>query len=311
VAWKPGKEKNPFFAKLSLAVNIGEVDRTINNSEVVSSVGISKLLHGARGELPEAAEFVSEPFGLMPRNAPKGGMILRLIPEKLKEGPRLIPLFAYYGAEPNGKPPLLARLIRESGEDPETYVRRNIVRPFLDQWVDLALQGITMEAHGQNTLGGLDANGRPDGTFAHRDYGGFNIDLDYRKKAGLYVPDDLPFVTSLAKDYYQADHQGNLAKGIDVYFSKSYLWAQDQRLNEWAKRGWITAKNGQPISTQKFLFKELEDSLFRKTGRKCSIGHNPAMITACVLAARNSIQHRPAAIPRNTGCPKSFASVGR
>ena len=65
--------------------------------------------------------YAPEVFSLIPEGAKRGGMILRTIPDEVLRGEeRVVPLFSLYADPPDGGPPMLARMIEESGLDAET-----------------------------------------------------------------------------------------------------------------------------------------------------------------------------------------------
>jgi hypothetical protein len=297
VAWQPGAEHRPFFAKVSLDAVIGGVDRTIKNSEVAASLGVHEIL--ASADLPRGAAVLPESFGLIAKGGERGGMILREIPDDILTGRRTyVPLFALYGSS-GSEPPMLVKMIRES-DDPD-FMRNRVIRPFLEQWFDFALQGITMEAHGQNTLIGLGPDGLPDGSFLHRDFGGFNVDLDFRREMGLKLPENLPFVRSLQLDYYQLDHRANLGKSLGVYFSSSFLWAADKRIQEWKRAGLLPMEV--PESSQQILLEEFAKVYREKTGLVCGMGGDFRQLLNCILKARENKL-------RGLRCGPAFSTLG-
>jgi hypothetical protein len=224
--WQADRPENVFFGKLSLNKEIGGVVRTIPKGEVARSVGVSQILDAARGELPKNFDYLPEFFGAMPVGMDRGGMILRALRRNMSSGrTKIIPLFAIY-TKPNSKTPSpLEIMLQKSKLSPRDLVVQKILQPFAEQWVDLAVNhGITIEAHAQNVLMELNKSGLPTGKFIYRDFGGFNINLMFRKLRNLAMPKNLPVIEGLEKDYHQEFHQKALQQSLSNYFEGGFLF---------------------------------------------------------------------------------------
>lgn len=260
VVWPPTRPDLVFFGKLSLNKEIGGVVRTIPAGEVARSLGTTATLNSIASELPKNFNYLPESIGLMPKNFERGGMIIREIPENIKNGQdSFVPLFSLYAkCKSCRKNPLLMDMINKSDMGPEAFVRNKIISPFLDQWLELAIkEGISMEPHAQNVLIGISDSGELNGKFLHRDFGGFNIDLDFRKKAKLTIPKNLPVIKSRAVDYHQKFHVSSVEASLHIYFVSGFAFNLDKSLSQWAEEGLIPKYSKGPTFFQDMVLKEL------------------------------------------------------
>ncbi|MBX2995887.1 MAG: hypothetical protein KF681_13760 [Bdellovibrionaceae bacterium] len=256
-------ERNPekvFFGKLSLNKEIGGVVRTIPQGEIARSVGVSQILESARGELPRQFDFLPEFFGVMPRGMERGGMLLRSLPPEMMSGEtRVMPLFAFYTRASGRSTSPVEDLIRQSGLSAQNVVLEKVVRPFARQWVELAVNhGIAIEAHAQNVLMEIDRQGMPTGKFVYRDFGGFNIDLAFRRAQGLALPGELPVIEGESKDYHQQFHEKALRQSLETYFEGGFLFGLGQELE----------RLGQSSMDYKGLTQSLHDEIRRELGAR-------------------------------------------
>lgn len=208
MVWPEGDPEKLFFAKLSLDKKVSEVVRTIPKGEVAHSVGITTILEGMKAELPEGFIYFPEFFGLIPIGFDRGGMILRAVPSELRnDHTHWIPLFALYSRAEGISEPILAKMLRNYEGDANSFIIDKILRPFVRQWVELSIvHGIAIESHAQNVLIEVDASLIPTGKFIYRDFGGFNVDIGYRKSNIKSLPKELPEIDGLDTDYLQEHH---------------------------------------------------------------------------------------------------------
>ncbi|MBY0416195.1 MAG: hypothetical protein K2Q18_18625, partial [Bdellovibrionales bacterium] len=124
-------------------------------------------------------------------------------------------------------------------------------------------QGLSVEAHAQNVLIGLGEDMLPNGEFLHRDFGGFHIDFDFRKKNKLKIPKNLPVIHTLKYDYHRRPHDTALATSLHIYFTGGFVFNLDQNVPEWAKAGLIAEyKNqGKERFFETLVYKELAKKL--------------------------------------------------
>jgi hypothetical protein len=230
--WAVEYPDSPFFGKLSLNKEVAGVVRTIPKGEVSRSVGVSLILQNAKNQLPKEFAFFPEFFGLMPKGMERGGMLLRSFPEELYAGnKKIMPLFAVYTRPGSKGLSPIESMISKSGLSPKEFLSNFIISPFAKQWVDLAVNhGIVVEAHAQNVLIQIGKDGLPSGKFVYRDFGGFNIDLNYRRGKGLAMPAHLPVIESESKDYHQEFHRQALRQSIETYFEGGFLFGLGQEM---------------------------------------------------------------------------------
>jgi hypothetical protein len=239
LVWDQGDAERPFFAKTSLDVDIGGLRRNIPFKETLRSVGYSEALGADPDSLPDDFQFFPEVMAAIPRGMKTGGMVIRSIPEEVRTGrARVMPLFSLYAAPPDGGDPILARMIRQSGESPEAFVRDRLVRPFARLWFRLVLeQGAMLSPHAQNVLLEVGADGLPTGRFFYRDLGDTAIDLKYRKQIGRRNPRRLPRIADrFDTDYRTGDKVSSRFANATTYYAEGFLYNIDQRLPGWAKR---------------------------------------------------------------------------
>ncbi len=249
LTWKEGQEDKAFIAKVSLNVEIATVDRSIKGVETAMSIGIDRILR--LSNLPKSFKYFREVLGIIPAGLPRGGMIIRSFPKEMRDPDvRLVPLFSLY-AKHKTERPLLLEMILTSGMTPIDFVTSQIIDPFIGQWVDLVVNsGILTEPHAQNVLIEIGKDGLPTGSFYHRDFGGFNIDLKFRQEKNLAVPTLPSFTGDVASDYYQDSHSGNIHASLFSYFNGGFVSNLDTNINEWIKAGWISGPG--------FTFEEAE-----------------------------------------------------
>ncbi|MBK9072947.1 MAG: hypothetical protein IPL79_18400 [Myxococcales bacterium] len=238
LVWEQGKEASAFFAKLSLDAVIGGASRTVSSSQVVRSVGISKILASDGASLPESFGYFPEPWGIVPKGMDEAGMLVRAVPADIASGrTRLVPLFSLYAEPKDGAEPLLRGMIKRSGLAPDVFIKAKILRPFARQWAQLVFEhGITSEPHAQNVLMEIGEDGQPTGRFMHRDFGGFAADLDYRASLGMAEVADLPVLTTVAQDYRAERTRGDLGN-LERYFAQGFVYNIDVALRRWGLDG--------------------------------------------------------------------------
>jgi hypothetical protein len=293
LVWPQGRPTSAFFAKVSLDKMIGGARRTVSEGETARSVGINNVLQLAsrRSELPASFGFLPEVFSTIPRGMSEGGMIIRAIPPAAKSGAkRYVPLFSLYAQPQDGGRPMLAQMIRQSGQPASTFVRDKIIRPFAKQYLELAAKGgIIPEPHAQNVLIELDRGGQPTGKFVHRDFGGFNIDFQHRRSTGKAMPGRMPASTTVEADYkvgrYGTPEQ-MVGRNLDVFFYGGFVYNLDQNLKGWAQRGWIPKERLGKKTFKKMLAKELESQYRAQTSGRVRIRSNLKSVSRMVPGLR-------------------------
>lgn len=291
LAWLPGGEKDAFFAKLSLDAEIAGARRGISRTDAAMSVGFTDILAAESDALPDGFSAMPEVIGLSPRALGFGGlgMIIRAVPaDALRDGRRVVPLFSLYAPRADGRPPLIVEMIRRSGQTPLAFVRERLLRPFMEQWLALAVErGITMEPHAQNVLVELGPDGLPSGRFLHRDFNGFSIDLAYRRGRGLTLPAGLPFIVDPESDYNSSSHRSRLLVSL-VHFRGGLVYNLDEAVRSWIEKGWIADAPAGPRPFHAAAVAEFEAAYARLAGRAADIDGNLEKAERAVLRARKS-----------------------
>lgn len=275
-----------FLNKLSINKRLGGNIRLIHKMELARSLFVSNLLSQEKN-LPTSFAYYPEFMVMIPKGWEKGGTILRSIPKEVQSGKVThIPFFAIFAEQPDGSRPLILDMVEKSGLSFNKFYHEKIIRPFLEQWLDLALNhGITTEPHGQNLLLEIGKDGLPTGRFVHRDFGGFTIDLELREKLGLKSP-KLVEVNGYKVKYDINDVGYSYKSSIDLYFANivSNLGLQYEK---WYKKGWV--KNpGDEKSFHKDLVQEVEKAFYKFTGQKMKLDGWLANMMEPMLKARGA-----------------------
>ena len=275
-----------FYNKLSLNKRLGGNIRLIHKQELARSYFVTKLLSETKN-LPADFGYYPEFLVMIPKNQDLGGTILRSIPQDVLNGKvSHIPFFALYASMPDGSKPLIIQMAENSEMQVDEYFQEKIVEPFLKQWMIMAFdQGITMEPHGQNTLFEVDAKGAVTGKFIHRDFGGFTVDIEYRKKLGLPVP-ELTEINGYTVKYTQEDVGYGLKTSLDLYFA-NVVANFGNRYEEWFKKGWVK-KNLRVSDFHQKLIQSVESTYQQKTGLKVDLKGWLANLMEPMLKARDT-----------------------
>lgn len=264
--WQEGQPEKAFFGKLSLNKSIGGVVRTIPQGEAARSVGTNEVLQINKSALPKSFQFLPETLSLIPNGFERGAMIIREIPQEIAAGKQyFIPLFSLY-ADRGEQRPLLAEMIEKSGMNPRDFVREKVIGPFIQQWMEMVLvHGIAMEPHAQNVLIGLNPQGLPNGQFLHRDFGGFNMDMNRFGELNTLLPAKLPQATTIQEDYHQNFSGKSVDQSLGVYFDHGFAYNLDQKLPVWVKNGWIPAYSGKAGEFSDMIYQRMTEEFPKLT----------------------------------------------
>lgn len=189
LVWPEGAGDQAVFVKTSLHSQILG-DRRITRIRAGRSVGLNRLIDQQRAQLPPELHVVPEVLGLATRHALDSGALIRLVPSEIKDGRALVaPLFSLLGGD-GGRVPLLLTLLERTDMEPVRFVDALLCASFAPLWVDLTFRhGLILEAHGQDLLLGLSAQGVPSGQFYYRDLEGLQVDWELRLRRGWPEPD--------------------------------------------------------------------------------------------------------------------------
>jgi len=220
-----------YFVKVSLAVTLGGVKRTVLRSETARAVGTTAYLHSMRGELSPRFDLQDEPLGIVPKGWVDGGQLIRTIyPTVMNNEITPVPLFSLYASNPKGV--LLDSLARKAGVSRAEFTEKFINKPFAEGWADWAINGsVIMEPHAQNVLLELGHDGKPNGKLLLRDLGGFNIDL----KSPLFPKkrlSDLQFIESVKSDYWQDRVKDLHNYSLKTYYEGGFLYNVENYLSK-------------------------------------------------------------------------------
>lgn len=191
LVWPDGAGDRALFVKTSLHSPILG-DRRITRIRAGRSVGLSRLVQQASKQVPPQLHVLPEVLGFSTRNGLDSGALIRLVPSEIKEGrAQVAPLFSLLGGEA-GRVPLLLTLLERSDTQPVRFVDELLCASFAPLWAELTFRhGLILEAHGQDLLLGLSAQGIPSGHFYYRDLEGLQVDWELRRHRG-WQPPDLP-----------------------------------------------------------------------------------------------------------------------
>lgn len=291
LVWRPGAEKYPFVAKVSLNREIAESIRIIKGVETHFSVEVSKVLN--RTGLPDGMGFMDEVLGLIPKGMTDGGAIYRTLPGEMLANKLLFaPLFSLYGGSdkvPQGT--LLKRLIDRSGKEPVDFVRTEIIRPFVKVWLDLALQGVTLEAHAQNVLVAMTNDDRIE-RFEARDFGGFDFDKVFRARFGRPNPAEPPgsnLQDVPGAERFGVEHGNFLFKSLQRYFAGGFLYNIEALFRQWRREKVYPIPQLLSGWTKEMLAEELSLELTARLGKKVRVRSDLRDLSQKIRGARETL----------------------
>jgi hypothetical protein len=190
LAWPDGAPSQALFVKTSLHSKIIG-DRRLFRWQVARSVGLSTLVHDSLAALPANLSYFPETLGLVPRQMPDSGVIVRSIPPELKNDRLLVaPLFSLMGG---GAAAVFVTMVERGHVQPLEFLEEVLCDRFARLWLEMALGfGLILEAHGQDLLLTLSPELAPQGRFYYRDFEGLQVDWELRYALGLPTPQAMP-----------------------------------------------------------------------------------------------------------------------
>lgn len=241
LAWPDQMPERALFVKTSLHSPIFG-DRRLPAWKVARSVGLSSLVQQVRHELPAGLEFFHESLGLVVRQMPDLGAIVRSIPEPIKTNQwSATPLFALLGGR--HARPLFLTLMERARLAPLEFVEEVLCSMFARVWLEMSLrQGLILEAHGQDLMLALAPDLSQVDRFYYRDFEGLQVDWELRSRRGLLLPTDLPNSHAWHETYATWGYRyGQLASYKLRISLLQYLHAVlkelEQTLRAWQERG--------------------------------------------------------------------------
>ena len=288
LVWKPGFENAPFI--VSLNVEIAGLLRNIEGVEIALSHETSKILH--QTPMPAGAGYMDEVLGTLPKGSETGGQILRVFPKKMLSGESTFAsLFSLYGGSKSVQEgSLLKELIKKSGLSPLDYFRFEILRPFVKVWIAMALRGITMEAHAQNVMIEIKTNSTV-GEFEFLDFGGFDIDKNFRSSVGLYVPEDMNGGVKYedTSGIFTVEHEKFLIKSLARYFQAGFLYNVRALYQKWRMEKVFPIPKMDRDWARKMLVEELQTELANHFGHSVKVRADFRNLGQLIQQARRSM----------------------
>lgn len=241
LAWPDRLPQQALFVKTTLHSPILG-DRRLYKWKVARSVGLSQQVQDGLETLPAGLSYFPETFGLVPRQMPDSGVIVRSIPEEIKADRLLVaPLFALMGGRQSQ--PLLLTLLERADLPAEQFLEEVLCEKFANLWLELALRhGLILEAHGQDLMLGLSPDLTRVERFYYRDFEGMQVDWELRCRKGLASTGNLP----QAHDWHETYATWGFRYGQLLWYKLrisllQYLHAVltelEQMLRAWQDRG--------------------------------------------------------------------------
>lgn len=240
LAWPDGAPHQALFVKTSLHSKIVG-DRRLYRWKVARSVGLSTLVQDSLASLPAGLGYFPETLGLVPRQMPDSGVIVRSIPPEIKQDRLLVaPLFALMGG---GASALFVTMVEQQRVRPLEFLEEVLCDRFARLWLQMALRfGLILEAHGQDLLMTLSSDLVPLGGFYYRDFEGMQVDWELRHGLGLLTPGRMPNAQAWEQTYAAWDFRyGALIwfklKTSLIQYSKLVLHELGLMLRQWQQSG--------------------------------------------------------------------------
>lgn len=235
-----GAGYEPLLFKLSLDAVLGERRRILREPQIVRALLVSTLFD----TIPESdrralgLEWFPERAGAVETRTGYGYLVRELSPSLRATNAlgTFVPMFSLASERPGARP-LLVERIEASGERPEVVFVRELVRPYVSALAYLVFeQGIYPEAHAQNVLFELAADGSPTGRLALRDMSDMSVNVALRAAkdrplpappAGFF-PARLPFSPlNLAQNQWVTPRRARDQRGwmtMQLYGAEGGLW---------------------------------------------------------------------------------------
>jgi hypothetical protein len=191
LAWPDGMPERALFVKTSLHSRILG-DRRLHAWKVARSVGLSQLVQNCLEDLPAGLGFFPETVGLVPRQMPDSGAIIRSIPGQIKSNAHFAaPLFSLMGGQ--HVQPLLLQMVEQARLQPAQFIEEVLCAKFARLWLEMTLRhGLILEAHAQDLMLAMSADLRTQDRFYYRDFEGLQVDWELRQRLGLSMPERMP-----------------------------------------------------------------------------------------------------------------------
>lgn len=187
--WNPHTNDRFFLAKVSLDAEVGGLRRINSLDKGMRAVTVTRALDAyyAKHLGGRAPPFLREPMVVFAAGR-EFGQILREPPAEFPgtRGRVWVPGCSLISRGPDGKPPLLVRLIRKHRTDPVKFTTEKLIAPLMSLYGEVALrQGLAGEPHQQNVLFEVGRNGEFTGRVMFRDLDSYKPDVELRLRNGL------------------------------------------------------------------------------------------------------------------------------
>jgi ferric iron reductase FhuF-like transporter/IucA/IucC family protein len=268
LAWPDGAPEQAVFVKTSLhSQTFG--DRILIRRKVAASIGMSSLVHESRAQLPSSFRYLPEFTGFVPRHAIDAGVVIRSIPQEIKNGSVLVaPLFAFAGGSERSTP-LLLTMQQRHGLRPEDILEEVLCAHFARLWLQMALgHGLMLEAHGQDLLLQLSPELKPIKRFYYRDFEGLQVDWQLRRVLSRSTPRYMPHESRWHETYAAWGYPLSQLTWFKVYISlfdylNFVLNDIELAFEEWQRLGLIKgrdlAKGEATLLFSRHLFEAIEE----------------------------------------------------
>jgi hypothetical protein len=243
LAWPDRMPERAVFVKTTLHSPIfGK--RRLHAWQVARSVGLSGLVEESSQALPNTLRYFPETFGMVPRQMPDSGVIVRSIPREIKANRLLVaPLFALMGGQ--HARPLFLRVMDQSGLQPIDFVEQVLCAKFARLWLEMILRhGLIFESHSQDLMLAMTPELRTLDHFYYRDFEGLQVDWELRRRLALPMPEHMPHSHAWHTTYgswayrYGPQVWYKCRISLQLYLH-SVLSELEQMLRAWQERGML------------------------------------------------------------------------
>jgi hypothetical protein len=268
LVWQEGAPEKAVFVKTSLHDSILG-SRHLSRRAVARSAGVSYMLKQSTDMLPRSFGYFAEALTFIPRSLPDNGVIIRSIPQEIRDGNTFVaPLFSLMGG--GGRVvPLFLTLVERSGLGTQELLETVLCSQFCRLWLDMTFGlGLLLESHGQDLLLGLSPDLVPSGRFFSRDFDGLAIDWELRRLKGLPEPNEMPSTIQWRGTYRSYEFLGRkLAFSLNTYLHH-VLHELEQALQEWQTAGLLGGPRVEPGQLTMMFSVRMRDTMSDMFGLK-------------------------------------------
>jgi hypothetical protein len=279
LAWPDGAAQKALFVKLSLHSPILG-DRRLYTRTVARSVGLSGLMRDSQADLPATIDHFPESLGFVPRHLPDSGVLIRSIPQEIKQGRTLVaPLFSLLGGS-GIHVPLLLTLLERSDMEPRQWLEEILCAPFAKLWLEMSLRfGLILEAHGQDLMLALSPDLKPLGRFYYRDFEGLQVDWELRRRRGLPACNPMPHSWRWRETYDTWGYPHGECAWYKLQISLMHylhfvLNEVELSLRQWHERGLVRGATFEEGEVTMLFSRHLFEAIQREFGIRAAARYN-------------------------------------